>query len=308
MKVHFGIDEFETRQNIALTIGTFDGVHLGHKIVLQNLIKQAKKINGESVLLTFHPHPRLVLYPENNDLKMLNTQEEKIELLDKTGIDHLIIHPFTREFSRLSSTEFVRDILVNKLNTKVLITGHDHHFGRNREGSFQELNELATLYSFELEKQPALEIESINVSSTKVRTAIQEGDIGKANTFLGYHYQLMGEVVEGDQLGRTLGFPTANIFVKNHHKLIPPVGAYAVYVFRNNDKFKGMLNIGKRPTIHNVSKKTIEVNIFDFDNTIYGENIVVEFVEKIRDEKKFDDVHLLQKQLEIDKNKCLNLL
>ena len=308
MKVHFGIDEFESHNNIAVTIGTFDGVHLGHKIVLENLIKSAQKIKGESVLLTFHPHPRHVLYPENNDLKMLNSQEEKIDRLDKVGIDHLIIHPFTREFSRLSSTEFVRDILVNQLNTKILITGYDHHFGRNREGSFEELEELADLYSFQLIRQDAFELKETKISSTKIRQAILDGDIEIANSYLGYNYQLKGEVVEGNQLGRKIGYPTANLFVNNQHKLIPVAGAYAVYAHVDGLKYKGMLNIGIKPTVQNALKKTIEVNIFDFDKNIYGEQVIVEFVARIRDEKKFNDISELQKQLEIDKNKSLNLL
>lgn len=308
MKVHFGINEFESHNNIAVTIGTFDGVHLGHKIVLENLIKSAQKIKGESVLLTFHPHPRLVLYPENNDLKMLNSQEEKIDRLDKVGIDHLIIHPFSREFSRLSSTEFVRDILVNQLNTKILITGYDHHFGRNREGSFEELEELADLYSFQLIRQDAFELKETKISSTKIRQATLEGNIEIANSYLGYHYQLKGEVVEGNQLGRKIGYPTANLFVNNQHKLIPVAGAYAVYAHVDGVKYKGMLNIGIKPTVQNALKKTIEVNIFDFEKDIYGEQVVVEFVARIRDEKKFNDISELQKQLEIDKNKSLNLL
>ena len=308
MKVHFGIDDFETSGNVVSTIGTFDGVHLGHKTVLNQLKKAADKLGGESVLVTFYPHPRLVLYPENNDLRLLCTQDEKITLLENMGIDHVVIQPFTREFSRLTSTEFVRDIIVNALNTKILITGHDHHFGRNREGSFEELKELADLYSFELEQISAHEIEEISVSSTKIRNALSEGNVIDANEYLGYPYSFNGEVVEGDKLGRTIGFPTANIFVRDHHKLIPKVGSYAVYFYLNNKRYKGMMNIGQRPTIHQIAKTTIEVHIFDFKEDIYNNEVKVEFVDRIRDEKKFENIEELKKQLEIDENKCLNLL
>lgn len=308
MKVHFGIDDFSANSQVVTTIGTFDGVHQGHKSVLKQLVETASKEKLQSVLLTFYPHPRLVLYPDNNDLRMINTQDEKIELLDQTGIDHLIVHPFTREFSRLSSVEFVRDILVSQLNTKILISGYDHHFGRNREGSFEELSELSELYEFEVRRLKALEVSEVNVSSTKIRKALEEGAIEMANEYLGYPFRLSGTIVKGDQIGRKIGFPTANVRIQDHHKLIPGFGAYAVKILLEKESLNGMLNIGARPTVSKHLITTIEVHIFDFDREIYGQEITLELIGRLRDEKKFEDLEDLKKQLEIDKNKSINLL
>jgi len=307
VKVYFGLEEFKNRKNIVATIGTFDGVHIGHKKLLQNLVKHSKKCDGESLLLTFYPHPRMVLFPDNNDLKLLNSQEEKIELLDKVGIDHLIIHPFTREFSRLTSTEFVRDILVNSIGIQKLVIGYDHHFGRNREGSYHSLSELAELYNFELNEVSAEEIDDINISSTKIRSALQEGNIETANEYLSYNYQISGDIIKGDQLGRTIGFPTANIRVNEHFKLIPKNGVYAVNVQLKQGPLFGMLNIGTRPTVNNSNETTIEVHIFDFEENIYGQHMRIEFVKRIRDEKKFSNKEELAAQLELDKSKCLTI-
>jgi riboflavin kinase/FMN adenylyltransferase len=308
LKVYFGIEEFLKGKKIVATIGTFDGVHLGHKKILQNLIEKATQTEGESLLLTFFPHPRMVLFPENNDLKLLNTQNEKIELLDQLGLDHLIIHPFTREFSRLTSTEFVRDILVNQIGISELVIGYDHHFGRNREGSFTSLNELSDLYNFKLSEIEAQEIDSINISSTKTRNALLQGNISLANEYLGYNYRISGKVKQGQQLGRTLGYPTANIEPKESHKLIPNEGAYAVLVNTPQGEFKGMLNIGKRPTVSSGNATSIEVHIFDFNFDLYNQEISVEFVKRIRDEKKFESKEELKQQLAIDENKCLAVL
>ena len=307
MNIYYNIDEFKPSKKSVLTTGTFDGVHLGHRVILNHLKEAAKNYKGESVVLTFFPHPRMVLQPENTDLRLLNTIEERITLLKETGIDHLIIHPFSKEFSRLSSLEFVRDILVTKLNTHKLVIGYDHHFGRNREGSFEHLKEYGPLYGFEIEEIPAQDIEQINISSTKVRNALNEGNITSANQFLGYNYFIEGTVVEGNKIGRKIGFPTANIKIKEWYKLIPSNGVYAVNIIHNGDRYNGMLNIGHRPTL-NGNNITIEVNIFNFSEDIYNNEIKIEFIERIRDEQKFEKLDELKKQLEIDKQTSIQIL
>ena len=306
MNVYRHIDEFSSKRNVVLTTGIFDGVHLGHKKIIDQVVQIAQKINGESVLLTFFPHPRMVLYPESNDLKLLNTIDERLELLRQTGIDHLIIHPFSMEFSRITSLDFVRDILVNKLNTKKLVIGYDHHFGKNREGSFEHLKEYGPLYGFEVEEIPAQEIQQINISSTKIRKSLLIGEIQAANQFLGYHYFINGTVVEGSKVGRQIGFPTANIEVDEDYKLIPANGVYAVKIKIDNNNYSGMLNIGTRPTIKE-GDVTIEVNIFNFNQEIYNKPIRIEFFEKIRNEVKFNELTELQQQLNHDKQKVLQL-
>ena len=306
MNVYRHINEFSSEKNVVLTTGTFDGVHLGHKKIIDQVVQIAQKINGESVLLTFFPHPRMVLYPESNDLKLLNTIDERLELLRQTGIDHLIIHPFSMEFSRITSLDFVRDILVKKLNTKKLVIGYDHHFGKNREGSFEHLKEYGPLYGFEVEEIPAQEIQQINISSTKIRKSLLIGEIQAANQFLGYHYFINGTVVEGSKVGRQIGFPTANIEVDEDYKLIPANGVYAVKIKIEDNNYSGMLNIGTRPTIKE-GDVTIEVNIFNFNQEIYNKPIRIEFFEKIRNEVKFSELTELQQQLNHDKQKVLQL-
>jgi riboflavin kinase/FMN adenylyltransferase len=299
MKIYNHIDEFRAPGNAVVTTGTFDGVHLGHQQIIRRLKETAQRINGESVLLTFFPHPRMVLFPDRKQL-LLNTPDEKAVLLERAGIDHLIVHPFTREFSMLSSQEFIQDILVKKLGTRKLVIGHDHHFGRNREGSFDHLVEFGPVYGFEVEEIPAKEVENINVSSTKIRQSLEAGDVETAASFLGYEYQLGGTVVKGRQLGRTIGFPTANIRVDDPYKLVPGDGVYAVRVKRKNVMLPGMLNIGMRPTV-NGTDRTIEVNILDFDADLYGETLILEFVKRLRDELKFDGLDALKAQLAKDK-------
>lgn len=306
MKVYHSIEAFKGIKNSAVTTGTFDGVHSGHQVIINQLKSAAQKINGESILLTFFPHPRMVLYPDDNDLRLLNTIEERIELLAKSGIDHLIIHPFSKEFSRLTSTEFVRDILVNKLNVAKLVIGYDHHFGRNREGSFNHLKELAPVYDFNVEEIPAQEIQQVNISSTKIRCSLIAGEINAATQFLGYHYFLNGTVIEGNKVGRKMGFPTANLKINEWYKLIPAKGVYAVKIKIDNDCYNGMLNIGNRPTL-NGTDETIEVNIFNFDENIYNKAVRIEFYEKIRNEQKFDDITNLKNQLKKDKESALQI-
>lgn len=307
MNIYRNINEFKAKGDVVITTGTFDGVHVGHRKIIQRVTELAKKINGESVLLTFFPHPRMVLYPEQNDLRLINTIEERVELLKETGIDHLIIHPFTKEFSRISSLDFVRDILVTKLNTRKLVIGYDHHFGKNREGSFEHLKEYGPVYGFDVEEISAQEIQQINISSTKIRNSVLIGEIKAANQFLGYHYFINGTVVEGEKIGRQIGFPTANLKVNDWYKLIPGNGVYAVKVGFEGVTYNGMLNIGTRPTISG-NDVTIEVHLFNFNQDIYTKNLRIEFVEKIREEEKFNQLTDLQSQLIHDKEKALFLL
>lgn len=308
MKVYEGIDKFNASRSSAVTIGTFDGVHLGHQKILKQLKEGAESIQGESVIFTFYPHPRMVLFPDDDSLKLLSTEEEKRELLDKFGVDHLVIQPFTKEFSRITYIEYVRDILVTRLKVKKLIIGYNHHFGRNREGTFEELKKLAPVYGFELEKIPAQDINKVEISSTKIRKALDAGDVRTANKFLGYDYGMTGKVVRGKGLGKGLGYPTANIQIENKYKLIPANGVYAVMVNYNEKQYKGMMNIGVNPTVTANGPKTIEVNIFDFDKEIYDEKIRIFFKEKLRDEKKFSSMEELKKAIDGDKEKTLKIL
>ncbi len=300
MKVYHSISDFQNVSRPILTTGTFDGVHFGHKIIIDRLKEIAKKQNGETVLLTFSPHPRMVLFPDDHNLQLINTLEEKIKLLEQAGIDHLIIHPFTKSFSRTTSMQFVRDIIVNELNTHKLVIGYNHHFGRNREGSFEHLKEFAPLYGFEVEEISAQLIDNLSISSTKIRKALLSGDVSKAADFLGYNFSLQGQVIEGQKIGRTLGFPTANLTVVDESKLIPKDGVYAVHVEVKGQLFKGMMNIGNNPSI-TFKKHSIEVHIFDFDSDIYNEQIEVRFIKRIREEISFDNLDTLKIQLEQDK-------
>ncbi len=303
MKVYHSIDQFTTEAKTTLTIGTFDGAHKGHKYVLKRLSEMAEKAGNESVLLTFYPHPRHVLYPDNQDLKLLNTIDEKIEELKKSGLQHFVIHEFTKEFSRTKSVNFIRDLLVNKLNMGQMVVGYDHHFGRNREGSYEELKGLSELYNFELEQIPPQDEGDVTVSSTKIRKLLCIGDVEKANIYLGYSYHINGKVVRGNEIGRTIGFPTANILVENKWKLIPADGVYAVKVQLAGKQYFGMLNIGERPTIAD-DKHVIEVHIFGFSADVYGSKIKVELEKRIRDERQFDTLEHLKNQLQVDANNC----
>jgi riboflavin kinase / FMN adenylyltransferase len=299
MKIHYDLDTFKKLDFAVVTSGTFDGVHLGHQKILDCLKETAQKKGGESVIITFFPHPRMVLFNDSQNLKLLNTISEKIQLLEHFGIDHLVIIPFTREFSEIDSQTFIQDILIEKIGAKVLVIGYDHRFGKNREGGFEYLKENAAEFGFEVVEIPRHDVESIGISSTIIRNSILAGDVQQASLLLGSNYTLTGKVVKGKQLGRTLGYPTANIYVVEDYKLIPTDGVYAVYVTYNNKIFKGVLNIGKRPTIEG-KDRTIEVNIFDFDKEIYGENLSISFEKKIRDEKKFDSLDALKAQITID--------
>jgi len=310
VKIYTNIENIEkfNAKNSVLTIGTFDGVHLGHVKVIKNMKKIAERINGETVLFTFYPHPRFVVNGYKQEIKLITTIEEKKELLKKVGIDHLIIYPFTKEFSKLSYIDFVKNILVDKLNLKHLVIGYDHKFGHNREGSFEYLNECAKKYNFTIERIEALNVNNISISSTIIREALRNGDIITANKDLGYSFSVTGKVVKGLGLGRQIGFPTANIDC-HKDKLIPADGIYAVHVIVDNEIHKGMLNIGSRPTVNDdESDITFEVNIFNFDRDIYDKNITVKFKKRIRNEKKFDSLLALRNQLKIDKIDALKIL
>jgi len=306
MKIYHGLDEFIKLDFAIVTSGTFDGVHFGHKKILQRLDEISKKNGGESVLLTYWPHPRLVLYPEQ-ELYLLTSIEEKVELLSQKHVDHLVIIPFTKKFANLSSEEFIKDILVDRIGTKKLVIGYDHKFGKNRSGSFEELKKDGPIYGFEVEEIPKQMIENNAVSSTKIRRALTAGEIDIANEYLGRPYCIHGKVIEGDKIGRTMDFPTANIEVTFKHKLIPAEGIYAVKVKVDEVYFKGMLNIGYRPTFGGTQKR-VEVNIFDFNDDIYNKEILVEFYHRIRAEVKFENLGALQSQLHHDKREAINIL
>jgi len=300
LKVYHNLSEFKPLKQAITTVGTFDGVHVGHQKILKRIQELAAKEGGETVLLTFHPHPRLVLFPDDNDLKLITTLLERIDRLSQTGLDHLIIHPFTAEFSRTTAIEYVRDMLVERIGVKKLVIGYDHHFGRNREGSLENLKELAPTFNFEVEEIPAQEIKDVNVSSTKIRNALDTGNVRKANTYLGYPFQLTGTVVKGDEIGSRLGFPTANISVDSPNKIIPASGVYATLISVNGIEHKSMTNLGVRPTIHEESELTIETHIFNFNEEIYGDTVVLKFVDRIREEIKFDNTESLKNQIEND--------
>ncbi|MEN8928485.1 MAG: bifunctional riboflavin kinase/FAD synthetase [Flavobacteriales bacterium] len=301
MKVYRNISEFNPTKKVILTVGTFDGIHFGHQEIVETIKEIAEDKEGESVVLTFSPHPRTVLFPEGNNLRLINSLDEKINRFEKAGIDHLIIYPFTKQFSRISALEYVRDFLVKEIKVSTLIIGYDHQFGRNREGNFDYLKELSELYNFEVNEISAQDINDINVSSTKIRKAIETGDIALANKYLGYQFPLKGKVVQGKKIGNTIGFPTANLAVEDPLKIIPKIGAYAVICNINGQQHHGMLNIGKNPTVGDESNIKIEINIFDFDENIYGDILRIQFVDRLRDESKFDSIEELKSQLEKDK-------
>lgn len=288
-----------------MTIGTFDGVHYGHQKIIKRLCELAKTTEGESVILTFFPHPRLIIDPENQDLKMINTINEKAQILADLGVDHLIITPFTRDFSNLSPDEYIRKILVETIGVKQLIVGYDHRFGKDRKGGMKELAEFSRLFDFKIEEIPEQDINDVAVSSTKIRTALLNGEVALAAKFLGYNFSLSGQVVKGDKIGRTIGYPTANIFVEETYKLIPSDGIYAVTVEMADEVFKGMAYIGQRPTINGMTRN-IEVNIFDFSKEIYGQDIKMNFLEFLRHDVKFTGLEALKDQLHKDKMSTLD--
>ncbi|MEM6379479.1 MAG: bifunctional riboflavin kinase/FAD synthetase [Bacteroidota bacterium] len=308
MKVHQDLGKLPSFKNAVITIGSFDGVHLGHRKIIEHVNYLAKANGGESILITFHPHPRLVVYPKDQSLQLLNTVEEKIFTLKQTGLDHLIIVPFTVEFSQMTADEYILDFLVEKFSPKFIVIGYDHKFGLNRQGDIEYLKYHQEKYAYQVQEIAKQEIEKNSISSTKIRNAIQEGAISKANQLLGHRYLLTGEVIKGEQIGKTLGFPTANLQVKDAHKLIPPNGIYAVEVLHEDKRYGGMLYIGDRPSIAHLTNQTIEVNIFDFDRQIYGEEIQLELIDYIRGDMAFDNLEGLSAQLAKDKIASLKIL
>lgn len=302
MKLYQGFDQLLDIPNPVLTIGTFDGVHVGHQKIIQQLNREAEAVGGESVLFTFYPHPRMVLYPESHGLRLIQTQAEKMDKLRRMGLQNIIVHPFTKEFSRLTAVEFVRDYLVNRLKVKKLVIGYDHQFGKNREGSIDFLKEVAPIYGFDVSEISAQEVNEVNISSTKIRNAILEGDMDLAKSYLGEPFELYGKVIRGNALGRSIGFPTANLDIESEIKLIPKLGVYAVNVVLADGTFKeGMMNIGVRPSIANHDDLSIEVNLFDFEGDLYDQYITVQLLSRFRDEMKFDSIPDLQEQLNHDK-------
>ncbi|WP_299757601.1 bifunctional riboflavin kinase/FAD synthetase [uncultured Pontibacter sp.] len=307
MEVIRDIADFPQLSHPVVTSGTFDGVHVGHQKILRRVIELARQSNGQSVVITFWPHPRLVLFPEDNDLKLLSTIEERIEQLRSFGIDYLLIIPFTKEFSRTSSRSFITDILVRAISTKVLVIGYDHRFGKNREGSFEHLKTRSAQYGFEVEEIPRQDVDDVGVSSTKIRRALESGDLETANSYLGRLYTLTSVVVEGDKIGRTIGYPTANLALPPAHKLIPGNGVYAVWASINEDRYPAMMNIGLRPTVEG-KQLTLEVHLLDFDGDLYGKTVTVQFVEQLRKERKFETLDALKLQLEKDKQASQEIL
>lgn len=307
MKVFNSFENLESIINPVLTIGTFDGVHIGHQKIIKKLNKEAEKNDGQSVLLTFYPHPRIVLNPENHGLSLIQTQEEKLAKLEHFGLDNVIVIPFTPAFSNLSAEEFVLEFLVEKLKVNTIIIGYDHQFGKNREGGVNFLNSISSKYNFNVIEIPAQEINDVNISSTRIRKAIENGEVEIANKYLGEPLLLHGKVVKGKQLGRTIGYPTANIELLSSLKITPKKGVYLVKIKINNIEYDGMMNIGTRPTVSKSNNISIEVNIFNFNNDIYYEEVEVSILKKIRDEKKFDSIEKLKNQLKEDEQNCINI-
>lgn len=289
-----------------VTIGTFDGVHLGHQKILEQIISSAQSNDCESLVLTFFPHPRMVLQ-EGTEMKQLNTLNEKIALLANLGIDHLVVHPFDKEFSRMTAEEFVQKVLIDTFKVQKIIIGYDHRFGRNRTADINDLIEYGNIYGFEVEQISAQEINAVSVSSTKIRAALSEGQIELANDYLGYEYSMTGTVTKGQQLGRTIGYPTANIQIEEDYKLIPQNGVYVAKCLVNQQTIYGMMNIGNRPTVNGITQ-TIEINLFDFNEDIYGQTITVALLKRMRNEQKFDSLDALKNQLALDKQTALSYI
>ena len=303
MQVHRSIENLPVFSSSVITIGTFDGVHEGHKKIIGALISEARAVNGESIIITFHPHPRKIVNP-NEHLQLINTLPEKIELLKKTGIDHLVIVPFNEQFASQTAQEYIDHFLISKFHPHTIIIGYDHHFGKGRKGNFMLLAEKADHYNYRLLEIPKYILQEIAVSSTQIRNALLESDVERANQLLGYHFFFEGVVINGDQLGRTLGYPTANLEYTDPDKIHLGHGVYAAYAELDNLVYKGMLSIGNRPTLKN-SNERVEINIFDFNKEIYGETIRVIVKKYLRAQEKYNSLEELQKQLAMDKENSL---
>lgn len=307
MRIFESLDHLPEFKPTVFTQGTFDGVHLGHQKILHQVKQATEAIGGESVLLTFWPHPRLLLFPEDNDLKLLQTLDEKLKVIEQCGIDNVVVVPFTKNFSNILPEEYIHHFLVNELNIQLAIIGYDHRFGRNREGDINMLKANADKFHYKVQEIPAEDLNHITISSTKIRNALVEGDVKTANQYLGRPYNFHGKVVHGKKLGRTLGYPTANLEIENQYKLVPAKGVYAVKVLINNTQYGGMLNIGDNPTVPG-KNFSIEVNIFDFDANIYGEIVEIQLIDRMRDELKFENLDVLVQNLHADRLHALSIL
>ncbi|HEY9194972.1 MAG TPA: bifunctional riboflavin kinase/FAD synthetase [Mucilaginibacter sp.] len=307
MRIYHNIDEFKALNNAVVTIGTFDGVHIGHRKIIAGIKELARETGGETVILTFFPHPRMILHPEDESIKLITTIDEKARLMEQLGVDHLIITPFSRDFSNQTAEDYIRDVLVNKIGTKKIVIGYDHRFGKDRQGGLEDLLRLSPVYGFDVEEIPEQDINEVAISSTRIRTALLKGDIGLANTFLGYPFFITGTVVRGDQIGRRIGYPTANIVVEEKYKLIPSDGIFAVTVNVAGETYNGMAYIGSRPTVNGLTRN-VEVNIFDFDKDIYNQSISMAFHHYVRGDVKFASLDELKVQLAQDKVDVLRLI
>jgi len=306
MKVVKSIGNYSSKKKSIITIGTFDGIHIGHQEIIKSLVKESISKNALSLILTFFPHPRMVLN-KNFSIKLIDTLKEKEKMFEKLGLNTLIIQPFTKNFANISSHDFTKEILVKKLNVKKIILGYDHRFGKNRESSVEDLIQLGLTYNFEVEVISAKKINSINISSTKIRKAIELGNFKKANLYLGRNFEINGKVVKGKGIGKKIGFPTANILIEENYKLIPNKGVYLIKAKIKNKTYYGMMNIGNRPTLNGIDE-TLEINIFKFNENIYGKRLTIFFLEKIRNEIKFDSIEKLGNQLLKDKDYCKGLI
>lgn len=310
MQVHININAIPSFKNAVITIGTFDGVHLGHQKIIEQLKKEAVAVKGEAIVITFDPHPRSVIHA--HDIHILNTIDEKIELLERAGVDHVVVIPFTEAFAQQTAVEYIEKFLVKIFNPYTIVIGYDHKFGKNRSGNYVLLESLCPKYNFRVKEIPQQVLQEISISSTSIREALMNHNINKANTLLGYNYFFEGKVIEGNKRGRTIGFPTANLLIENKEKLIPADGVYAVKASIDNgqlimNNLKGMMNIGMRPTV-NGTQRTIEVHLFDFDERIYGKHLRIYIHQYLRSEQKFDGLEMLKEQLFADKTKALIVL
>ncbi len=307
MAIYYSTDDLPAFNNAALTIGTFDGVHMGHQVILKEVVNHAKENNGESILLTFEPHPRKLLFPEQR-IEIITPLDKKLELINAIGIKHIVVVPFTHKFAKMSAREYVSDFLVKEFQPQSIVIGYDHHFGNDRKGNIALLNEMKREFDFNVVEISAQLIDNATVSSTKVRKALKEGQVSEAEQMLGRSYSLLGNVKQGAQLGRTIGYPTANIQPLHNEQIIPANGVYAVKVVYNNIEYTGMLNIGFKPTVANDSKLSIEVNIFNFSEDIYGRELEIIFIERLRQEQKFSSIDELQEQLKKDELQAKKIL
>ena len=307
MKIYYDIEKFNKVPNAVVTIGTFDGVHRGHQEILKNMVNRAKELGGESVVVTFYPHPRQVL-SHDSGIRFISTQEEKIRHLEALGIDNLIIIKFTKEFAAIPSEDFIKDYLVKNIQPAVLIIGYDHHFGKGRTGDFDMLYELGSQYHFKVEKIQEQDVDNVAVSSTKIRHFLENGDIKHANMLLGYEFSYTGKVIHGQQVGHKMGYPTANIDVAEEFQLIEKQGVYATFAEIDGESYPAMTYIGKRPTMHDNRPQSIETYIISFDGDLYDKEIKIRFVDFVRDDKKFDNFEALKRQISIDEQQIINIL